>query len=209
MSVSAETGAPAVAPTRRANECPHCEHLGSCISATPSQACGCPHHDVRRRMVEQDVADILHDAWAAAPDAEPINLDHDAVAAQVMDAADVQDADALRAALQLVQSSYDETTLGDIADRVLIYTVQKGWSGACKVRARPPQRHSALPCYNVTLTCARSTCACSVHAPAVQHLSVMQNWLTAHAAPYGRRVSLRRCGAALHRVQRGHQRARR
>ena len=124
-------------------------------------------------MVEQDVADILHDAWAAAPDAEPINLDHDAVAAQVMDAADVQDADALRAALQLVQSSYDETTLGDIADRVLIYTVQKGWSGACKVRARPPQRHIALSSYNVTLTCARSTCACLVHTPAVQHLSVM------------------------------------
>jgi hypothetical protein len=86
------------------------------------------------RVVEQDLQEILHEAWAAiVPENDTQEIDHDGIAAQTIDAADAQDTAALEAAFIRVQSTYDDHTLGEITDRVLIYTVQKGWAGACKV----------------------------------------------------------------------------
>ena len=88
-----------------------------------------------RRVVEQDLAEILHDAWAAiGPENNTLHVDHDGIAAQVIDAADAQDTYALEVGFERIRTTYDEHTLGEITDRILIYTVQKGWAGACKVR---------------------------------------------------------------------------
>ena len=131
---------------------------------TPSQ------HIAACRVVEADLADILHEAWAAiVPETDPQAaeiVDHDVVAAQVIDAADAQDVAALEAAFRLVQSTYDDQTLGDISDRVLIYTVQKGWSGACKVRAlharaRAQRLHCAALRRRTMRESGASACSCA------------------------------------------------
>lgn len=87
------------------------------------------------RVVEQDIADILLDAWQARTDAgDSSQSTHAAAAKQLIDSADQQDFGMLEKALVSVQDDHDEHTLGDVADRILIYTVQKGWGAACKVR---------------------------------------------------------------------------
>ena len=101
----------------------------------------------RCRVVEQDLVEILHESWAAIcpeEDAQALAIDHDGLAAQVIDAADAQDANALEAAFKVVQAKYDDQTLGEITDRILIYTVQKGWAGACKVCSAHRQIRAAL-----------------------------------------------------------------
>jgi hypothetical protein len=102
-------------------------------------------------VVEQDLAEILHDSWAQiGHDNDAIAIDHDGIAAQVINAADAQDVAALEASFKRVQTTYCNETLGEIADRILIYTVQKGWAGACKVR----RCATALPCAALTIQSA-------------------------------------------------------
>ena len=87
------------------------------------------------RVVEQDIADILLDAWQArATDGGDISQSHHtATAKHLIDSADQQDFGLLERAFASVQDEHDEHTLGDVADRILIYTVQKGWGAAAKV----------------------------------------------------------------------------
>lgn len=87
------------------------------------------------RVVEQDIADILLDAWhSSAPEGADVNLSHHSACAKALiDAADQQELNDLEAAFVRVEAEYDEQTLGDVADRILIYAVQKGWGAACKV----------------------------------------------------------------------------
>lgn len=75
------------------------------------------------------------DAWQArATDSGDISQSaHLATAKQLIDSADQQDFGLLEKAFATVQNEHDEHTLGDVADRILIYTVQKGWGAACKV----------------------------------------------------------------------------
>jgi len=91
-------------------------------------------------VVEQDIADILLDAWhSSAPEGADVSLSHHAVYAQALiDAADQQALNELEAAFDRVEKEYDEQTLGDVADRILIYAVQKGWGAACKVMLYSP-----------------------------------------------------------------------
>lgn len=104
------------------------------------------------RVVEADLVDILQDAWAAiAPENDTQEVDHEAIAAQVIDAADSQDQHSLEAGFKRVQATYDDHTLGEISDRILIYTVQKGWVGACDVRLPYPPAvdvFTAVACRN-------------------------------------------------------------
>lgn len=99
------------------------------------------------RVVEQDIADILLDAWQArTTDGGDISQSaHTATAKQLIDSADQQDFGLLEKAFVSVQDEHDEHTLGDIADRILIYTVQKGWGAACKV-CLPSPSHTFLAC---------------------------------------------------------------
>jgi hypothetical protein len=87
------------------------------------------------RVVEADLAELLEKAWPHVGPKHPevTDVDHYAIAAEVMKAADGQDAAALKEAFLRIDSAYGKETLGKVSDRILIYTVQKGWSGACKV----------------------------------------------------------------------------
>lgn len=121
------------------------------------------------RVVEADLVDILQDAWAAiAPENDTQEVDHEAIAAQVIDAADSQDQHSLEAGFKRVQATYDDHTLGEISDRILIYTVQKGWVGACDVRLPyPPLPLMCSPLWpagtgNATRADGRASCA-AVH----------------------------------------------
>jgi hypothetical protein len=94
-------------------------------------------------VVEADVGELLDKAWlTVGSNLEANDVDHYAIAAELMKAADGQDAAALEEAFLRVCSTYGKETLGRVSDKILIYTVQKGWSGACKVS-----------CQNCTQTC--------------------------------------------------------
>jgi hypothetical protein len=91
-----------------------------------------------RRVVEQDIADILLDAWQARA-AEGVDISqssHAATAKEIIDAADQQEFATLEKSFMKIQEEHDEHSLGDVADRILIYSVQKGWGAACKVRVQ-------------------------------------------------------------------------
>lgn len=87
------------------------------------------------RVVEQDIADILLDAWhSSAPEGADVSLSHHAVCAKALiDAADQQEINELENSFIRVEAEYDEQTLADVADRIFMYAVQKGWGAACKV----------------------------------------------------------------------------
>lgn len=60
--------------------------------------------------------------------------DHQFTARSIVEATEAQDHAALEVAFKATRDAYDEGTLGEVADRVLIYSVQKGWAASCKVR---------------------------------------------------------------------------
>eukprot|EP00892_Ulva_mutabilis_P011732 jgi/Ulvmu1/8931/UM005_0022.1 len=127
---AAEPRTPTQSPTR-----PHIGYFGR--SSCPCWRCVRNMGPLQRRkeVVEQDIADILLDAWhSSAPEGADVNLSHHSACAKALiDAADQQEINDLEAAFVRVEAEYDEQTLGDVADRILIYAVQKGWGAACKL----------------------------------------------------------------------------